>query len=68
MKRILLTITILALSIVLSGCNSGSQDTPVLESPYVGGTNGIVAEFEIMGSVILAWVAIPPPFSNPATQ
>ncbi len=47
MKKML--VVLLVLIIALAGCKQ-SEDTKKLENPYIGGSNGVIAKFEVMGS------------------
>lgn len=48
MKKNLVIITILALSVIISACNNNTPET--FESPFIGGDIGLEIEFEQMGS------------------
>ena len=48
MKKYLLALTIMGL-ILISGCTEDDGTTTSTKSPYIGGTQGIVAEFEPFG-------------------
>lgn len=49
MKKILISLTILAVLIALTGC--GDEEITVGDSPFEGGDDGLTAEFEPMGIV-----------------
>lgn len=48
MKKILMILLIFSLA--LTGCNNSGKDVETFESPYIGGIEGLQAEFETMGS------------------